>query len=144
MTTIHIPGRPVPCPRPRVTKRGVFYPNHYEAWKAEAGLRANVAVGQPLRGPVAVSVLVNTDARYGDADNYAKSALDAVQHVAFVGGDDRVVSDLYVSRRCIEPLGMEITLNEHSDAAMYAMARRIIERTAHGMAGFLAHIEAQS
>jgi len=31
-----IPGAPVSCPRPRVTKYGTFYPPKYKAWREKA------------------------------------------------------------------------------------------------------------
>ena len=36
MRELIIPGAPVSCPRPRVTKYGTFYPPKYKAWKKKA------------------------------------------------------------------------------------------------------------
>lgn len=128
--TIHLPGRPVPCPRPRVGSKGAYYPPRYESWREAMGLYVNSAMAQyePLEGAVTASVLVNVDGRCGDVDNYTKSALDVVQAQVFAGGDDKAVQDLFVSRRQQAPLGMICVFETSSEAAVYRQARLIIER----------------
>ena len=92
-----VPGEPVPKKRPRVVKGRTFTPPQtveYEqaiAWRFKAEYQ-----GQPLEGPLRVWVTVREVdrpvQRQGDLDNYLKSALDALNGLAWK--DDRQVVDV--------------------------------------------------
>ena len=103
-----IPGKPVPASRPRITRGHAYYPPKYQTWKEAAAWFVKSA-GKPVAGPVKVSILVLPDqivvdvlpahhrpaGMWGDADNFAKGVLDALQ----AGGvleDDRMVTVLEV------------------------------------------------
>lgn len=86
LLTLKIAAEPVPAPRPRVGRFGVFYPKRYEQFYAEcqrqlAGQRPEA----PLGGSLAVlAETVCTRPKSGklasprgDADNFAKGPLDA-------------------------------------------------------------------
>lgn len=105
--TLEIPGRPIPQPRPRVTRYGqAFTPdNGIKAWRALVAIMARREIPQPLECPVAIhatfvfvrpeshrttkGVLSATGRRYTvppkiDDDNLVKGLKDALQGIAFV------------------------------------------------------------
>lgn len=112
MKTIALDAEPMPCPRPRVRVAGKFahayYPAPYKNWKdAVARLIAAKREGMvPMQGPLAVTIHVRcTKPRTSklqypkpDADNYAKSVLDACT-AAGVWEDDSQVVQLTVFKR---------------------------------------------
>ena len=92
-----IPGRPVPCPRPRVSRKGTYYPKRYTDWlngaKAllrDACVRQNK--GKVLEGDVVVAVTFSGARPNSDIDNLCKAVLDAAQGSVFK--DDRQVTIL--------------------------------------------------
>lgn len=114
LATFRIPGEPVACPRPRVTKQGrPFYPPRYEAWKRSACLvLRSLWRKSPMDGHLAVRVTAvfprpksrppyidKADWQTGhrlrrnrtpDADNVAKAVLDACTSAAVWVDDARV------------------------------------------------------
>lgn len=97
---------PVPASRPKVPRRGKpYYLPTYAAWReaAAAFLRYE---GEPMDGPLAVYIEVvckrpqrPTKAMpRGDADNYAKAAMDAITS-AGIWVDDVLVVDMHVRKR---------------------------------------------
>ena len=98
-----IPVKPVPCPRPRMTRYGrVFYPPNYEEWKQQAAPHLPIPP-TPFQGALAVSILsvmppfktVTRDYPRGDVDNYAKSVLDLITNRNEIWTDDNQVVVLY-------------------------------------------------
>ena len=90
-----ISGRPVPCPRPRVTPHGVYYNNSYLIWRDVAGWTARIAMNEQEhpgfgKAPVALVVRVYLKTRdRADLDNYIKAVGDALQGILF--DDDRQI-----------------------------------------------------
>lgn len=86
MTTItaEIPGKPVPCPRPRVSKHGTHYPKRYTDWKSGAqALLRDACVkqngGRLMEGRLSVRMHFTGAAGNVDIDNCIKAILDAGQ-----------------------------------------------------------------
>jgi Holliday junction resolvase RusA-like endonuclease len=95
-----VPGAPVPCARARVVGRRAYTPPKTEAYEQLVAYHAMAAMGRarwrPSRpGPFAVELRVHRAALRGDADNYAKAALDAMTRVG-IWDDDRHVEKLDV------------------------------------------------
>lgn len=105
--TIDLP--PVPASRPKVPRRGKpFYLPTYSAWRDGAGAFLR-ATGEPIRWPVVVFIEVvckrpkkpSRPMPRGDADNYAKAALDAITS-AGIWVDDVLVVEMTVRKRYTE------------------------------------------
>jgi len=86
-----VPGRCVPCPRPRVARgKRSYYPKRYTDWKASAQVEALSACGRVLwQGPVELSVWFCGVRANADIDNLLKSVMDAIQGIIIV--DDKQV-----------------------------------------------------
>jgi Holliday junction resolvase RusA-like endonuclease len=128
--TIIIPGEPVAKGRPRVTRAGHAYTPEktrlYEAHVRDVWMRKcahRTSYSQPLRVsvvayfPVPKSVSKKRRAtmegaphtKRPDADNIAKSVLDALNNLAFE--DDSIIYDLRVKKRyTLEEPRVEMTL----------------------------------
>ncbi len=103
---------PVPAARPRVTKRGTYYPKKYEEFrKVSKSIVDAWPDNIPHEGPI--SVLVETiiakpkkpSKDYpsrSDVDNYAKGPLDALVKSGKVWGDDRQIVSLFITKRYAE------------------------------------------
>ena len=111
--TFTVPGKPIPAKR--MTFAGVRNPRHtkrrqmdnYLAYKLSVGWHAKQAGAVPLSGRLYVRLWVytsRTGRSRGDADNFAKAALDGMNGV--VMGDDSQVDDLRVQMRRV-PAGSE-------------------------------------
>lgn len=114
MKIIDLDVEPMPCPRPRVCvikgSGRAYMPTTYTNWKnAVARLIADAMAKQDiqtLEGPLAVTLHIRaTKPRTSklqfpkpDADNYAKSILDAAT-TAGLWGDDSQVVNLEVFKR---------------------------------------------
>lgn len=114
--TFEVLGEPVPKKRARVVDGHAFTPGETVAFEAAIGwaFRA-VYQGAPLEGPLRVHVTVREQSRrpqqQGDLDNYVKSALDALNGLAW--RDDREVVAIHatVNRHAVSP-GMVIDIYE--------------------------------
>lgn len=101
--TLTIPGKPVPCPRPRVvTANGrsrTFLPDAYVDWrtgvswaftKAIRRLRAEgYEIEAPWTTPVALAVRFINPRKSADIDNLVKGIMDAASRVVY--HDDRQI-----------------------------------------------------
>lgn len=135
--SITIQGEPVPASRPRVTARhGTYTPARYRTWKREASLLCRASWGRAEAITSAVAVLVEVTLPRpaskpakgtlhraywhptedyplplrGDADNYAKAALDALQQGRVIA-DDRQIVELTVTKCAGSAPGVSITLS---------------------------------
>lgn len=115
---VTIPGKPVPCPRPRVGKHGTYYPDNYKAWHETASvLMRDAAVrqngGRLYEGPVRVTCRFYGAHKGADLDNLVKSVFDAANGMVF--RDDRQVVELGAVK-CGVPDGetahTEVTIEE--------------------------------
>lgn len=91
MTTLEIPGRPVPKKRPRLGRRGTYTPKEtraYEELVAWHARRARVRFSEPVH--VSIRLWSEKPLR-GDIDNYAKSILDGLQLGEAIENDRQVV-----------------------------------------------------
>lgn len=87
---IHFDGDPLPCPRPRVGKRGTYYPAPYANQKRAWGLlaRSQVNGGGFVNDERLTALLLfrRSDRRRIDGDNLSKSVTDALNGIVY--GDD--------------------------------------------------------
>jgi Holliday junction resolvase RusA-like endonuclease len=86
-----VPGRCIPCPRPRTVRGGrAYYSKRYTDWRASARVEALKACGRPLSfEPVELSVWFCGTRANADIDNLLKSVMDAIQGVLIA--DDKQV-----------------------------------------------------
>lgn len=98
---IRLSGNPRPSPRPRVTKRGTFYPSWYdtqsEAWALEAGAQTGDLIPRPVRMGVELHFYCETWGR-ADFDNLAKAATDPLSGVVYQDDDYIDEAHIYVHR----------------------------------------------
>lgn len=95
--TFTIQGQAVPTPRPRVTKRGVYYPQRYKDWFNAIRFQARDLAGADLDSPVAITLLFHTKwHKVQDIDNLSKGVLDALTGILW--DDDRVVCTLIAQK----------------------------------------------
>lgn len=134
--TFAVEGRPVPQPRPRAYRAGgsirTYTPEAASSWKDLVRVMAKDAMNRArlLHGgiqPVTVDIRLmferpashvkkNGDIKPGavklppgDADNYAKAIMDAMNGVCYA--DDTCVSDLWVSKRWGDASRVEVTVS---------------------------------
>lgn len=98
LVDVVITGDCVPAPRPRVHRGGAHYPARYVDYRTRLQGEFLVALrkrGHRPRhdGPVRLTLTVFV-LRAGDADNYAKTVMDALTDVVLV--DDKQVIELHV------------------------------------------------
>ena len=110
---IHIPIRPVPKGRPRRARNGgMFTDPKTRAFERDVAFYGRDAMAlrgmMPIEGPIRAEVILEDDEvgvyiepidvekskLRGDADNYAKAVLDALNGIAFM--DDRQIQELKV------------------------------------------------
>ena len=107
---LHLPLRPVPASRPRVTRWGTYYSKTYTAWRKAAAELIPKATS-PLEGPLRVRVLSLVERPRTsrlphpkpDVDNYAKAALDVVTSHGGQWHDDAQIIHLTTEKRWCEP-----------------------------------------
>lgn len=110
-------GIPVPTPRPRVTKTGVYYSQRYKDWITDIQTAAEAKGKQLLPAPIAVALLFYLPTRRRvDVDNLAKSVLDALTGIFWQ--DDNDVTTLYALKRKTPDLhssgvAIRVMHNEH-------------------------------
>jgi Holliday junction resolvase RusA-like endonuclease len=107
MHTIDLDIEPMPCPRPRVASKPfarAYMPSQYTNWKDAVARLIEAAREKQqiatLEGPLAVTLNIRaTKPRTSklaypkpDADNYAKSILDACTDAGLWGDDTQVVN----------------------------------------------------
>jgi Holliday junction resolvase RusA-like endonuclease len=118
--TLIIDGAPVAKGRPRLARRGhVYTPAHTRRYEAHGRLAAQLAmdgrppIAMPVRAEITIDLLVpaswsgkRRDAALRgeirpttrpDADNYCKSAMDAINNI--VVSDDSMIVDLVATKR---------------------------------------------
>ena len=96
-----IPGKPMPCPRPRVDRGGVHYSDAYTNWMIAAKVLLRDACvkqngGRLYTTPVVVNVIFANARKNADIDNLSKSVLDALQGTVIE--DDKQVHLLVASK----------------------------------------------
>lgn len=114
--TVEITGEPVPKKRARVVDGRAFTPAETVAYEQAIGWAwREQHHSAPAEGPIRVSVAVREcnrpPQRRGDLDNYVKSALDALNGLAWK--DDRQVTwiEAHINREAAQP-GMVIEVEE--------------------------------
>lgn len=105
--TCEIPGRPIPCPRPRVTRSGKpHYSGPYDEWRDGARVLLRQACirqngGRLIEGPVAVYAQFVGLHGSADLDNAVKALLDAAQGQIY--GNDLQVACIHAARAdCVD------------------------------------------
>ena len=118
MTTLafSVPGRPVPCARPRTvrTKTGktvTYTPARVQKYKSAVGFHALAARQRlarwPLNATYRVAIVVTiASGVFGDVDNYGKSVLDGCTRVLWA--DDKQVVGCNVERVRAKVAGLEV------------------------------------
>lgn len=99
MMILSIPGKPVPCPRPRVTRKGTFYTPNYIAHTDRIRLLTRSWLnknngGRMYKGDLNLHILFNRPHKLADIDNLTKTVLDGLQGAAFE--NDRQIKRLEV------------------------------------------------
>lgn len=96
MIRITIDGDPIPAQRPRYSVRRVYQPKRNVEYRKQiqAAAMAAMAVAEPLKGEVAVTVKLyrrfKPAARnFGDVDNHLKALFDGMNQIVF--DDDRQI-----------------------------------------------------
>ena len=103
--------RPMPSPRPRVTRRGAYNDPKYTEYKDK--IKALTKIDNPLQGALKMELIFQTiipkswtkkkKLNYkniipvGDVDNYSKGIMDALNNHAFI--DDRQIVELKIIKR---------------------------------------------
>ena len=112
-----VPGRCIPCPRPRAVKGGrAYYPKRYTDWLLEAKTEAYRACGRIVwDGPVRLSVWFSGARANADIDNLLKSVLDAIQGVIIV--DDKQVQMVEARKESVdgEPPSTHVQIGPYRD-----------------------------
>jgi len=101
-----IPGNPMPCPRPRVGRKGTYYPKSYQYWLSGAkALLRDACVkqngGRLIEAPVSVTMVFMGARGNADTDNLIKAVLDAAQGQVIL--NDRQVKHIEASNKLGEP-----------------------------------------
>ncbi len=112
MISFTVPGRCIPCPRPRVARgKKAYFPQRYTDWLDSARVEAYRACGRPLwKGPVSVTVAFYGARANADIDNLLKSVLDAIQGVIIV--DDKQVRYIEVTKLDVTPAQTYIEVSQ--------------------------------
>lgn len=108
LVTIYIPVTPIPCPRPRVSKRGfVYYPASYNTYK-DAAKQHVPELEEVWEFPLAahfdfvIEKPKSTKFDYpvrGDIDNFTKTACDLITSVPGYWADDRQLAVMTARKR---------------------------------------------
>jgi len=120
---LDVPCEPVPCPRPRVSKFGSYYPPRYRNWKKDFGSQvARIApfvsgVDLPLQKTLSVSIEVyctrpktsKLDFPKPDIDNYVKGVLDACNKLIWT--DDSQITQLQARKSWGSPARIVIQVS---------------------------------
>ena len=91
-----IPGKPVPCPRARVGRHGVHYPERYKQWRQDAVVEMHRQYEYEFPYwdcKVGMEVHFYGARANADIDNLLKSVLDACSGFLYL--DDRQVVEIH-------------------------------------------------
>jgi len=118
---------PIPCPRPRLSRFGVYYPATYRVWKRKADkvirdVLARIPDHRPIDRPVSVTLLfvVRKPRRTRllipkpDIDNYMKAIFDACNGLLWK--DDTLVAHVQASKQwadLVKP-GIYMMVTDHN------------------------------
>ena len=100
MIRFTVPGMARPCPRPRVTRRGTYYPPAYEVWRKQ--VRWAVLPTVRAQGYSLWESRVGLECKFygahgaADVDNLAKAIMDSLTGIVYL--DDRPVDKLVAER----------------------------------------------
>lgn len=127
MYNVWIEARPLPAPRPRVTRRGTYNDPKYTAYKKALGLIASNRIKQPLTNEIAIKIDFFYDipkswnkkkkaaakwhTNKPDIDNLIKTVLDALNGIAFKD-DSQVVHIVARKQYCNGTNGTKIEIEE--------------------------------
>jgi Holliday junction resolvase RusA-like endonuclease len=103
-----IPVNPMPCPRPRLSRFGVYYPAKYNRWRKEFSTHVREAMGRHNR--IGATRLLRVDVELiveqpkktelpvpkPDIDNYMKAVFDACNGILWA--DDSQIIVCYASK----------------------------------------------
>ena len=85
-----IPIEPLPQPRPRFSRFGVYEPKKITEYKAEIAQAARLAMkdSEPMTGELSAVIRLyrkykRCSRRFGDFDNLAKAVLDALNKIVY-------------------------------------------------------------
>lgn len=103
--------RPIPAPRPRITRFGAYNDGKYTKYKNT--IKSLTKIDKPLQGALKMELIFQTiipkswtkkkKLNYkniipvGDVDNYSKGIMDALNNHAFI--DDRQIVELKIIKR---------------------------------------------
>ena len=123
---IWYPVRPLPAPRPRVTKRGAYNPPIYTKWKRELSLIASTKIKKPIENEVFIKIeffyeipkswskkkkeLARWHKSKPDIDNLIKSVLDGLNGIAYT--DDAQVVMIQARKQYATENGVKIEIEE--------------------------------
>jgi Holliday junction resolvase RusA-like endonuclease len=111
---------PMPCPRPRLSKWGVYYPAKYTKWRKEMVKAAAHARGKQRHAGAARELVVEIECHVDppkkskllypkpDVDNYAKAVLDGCNGILWA--DDSQIVALSVSKQWSDVRGGYIVI----------------------------------
>lgn len=81
--TFTVYAQPIPAPRPRVTRKGVYYGERYEAWRSIVQVAA-LQHGRPmLEGPVRLFIDIYGARKNADWDNLGKGISDSLEGIMY-------------------------------------------------------------
>ena len=114
--TFTVEAEPVPAPRPRVTKRGVYYHKRYTDWLSQVRVAAVGLHSYNLHRPVSVCMHFYTARCHRmDVDNLAKGVMDALTGI--VWDNDNVVHSLLTCKSLPtrqHPVGVVVKIRKES------------------------------
>lgn len=131
---------PIPCPRPRLSHFGAYYPANYTLWKRRADRVVRQAVKglpghKPIDYPIDVwlSFLVKKPkatrlySPKPDIDNYMKAIFDACNGIVWT--DDSLVQRVCASKlwAMVEKPGIYLWVNRHERGSELCPARTLPE-----------------
>lgn len=120
---LDVPCDPIPCPRPRVSRFGTYYPAKYRSWRKEFSEALTESVEAngwdlPLRGALGVEIefrclrprTSKLDHPKPDIDNYIKSVLDGANGILW--DDDSQIIRIEATKSWQESPGIGIRIAE--------------------------------
>jgi len=126
MINLWYPVRPLPAPRPRVTKKGTYNPPIYTDWKKGLSLLAKTKIKKPLENELFVKIeffyeipkswskAKKENAKWHkskpDIDNLLKSCLDSLNGIAYK--DDAQVVMIQARKQYASFTGVKIEIEE--------------------------------